>query len=359
MKHLLNVAGLIAVVMLSVSCDEIENLFDREPTPDNPNVVNGVDTTIIRTDFPYPSKFVTINGKRIHYIDEGKGEKTFVLVHGIPTSTYLWRNVIPHLRTQGRVIALDLAGWGLSDKLALEEMSWAKQIEYLEGFVNELDLDRIIWVLHDLGGPLGLDVARRNESKVAGLVFFDTQIGPFPDINDVPPGSFRDFFTKIYQGTPHSDEVGSGWDLIINQNFFPLEQMNNMISRTLTSPEIEAYAAPFSTPDSRRIIWESMRGLPILGELERIAQEDPERFEANKANAQTVGAYFAWLQTTEVPKLAFYATPGLAFSEAILPVLNTFPNIEVQRAGQSIHYYQEDVPHQLGIAIADWADTTF
>ena len=358
MKHALKGTGLIVAVMLSVSCNEIDDLLNHKSPANDPNVVNGVDTTVIRTDFPYQSKFVTVNGKRIHYVDEGQGEQTFLLVHGIPTSSYLWRNVIPHLQTQGRVIALDLAGWGLSDKLAVEEMSWTSQTAYLEGFVDQLQLDRIIWVMHDLGGPLGLDIARRNESKVAGLVFFDTQIAPIPSLDEVPPGEFRDFFVSISRGTPNNHRAGSGWDLIINQNFFPREQMNNMMRRTLSPAEIEAYAAPFPTPASRRIIWETMRGVPVLGELDRIGQEDPERLAENQANAQSLGASLAWLQTTELPKLAFYADPGLTFPEAIVPLLEGFPNTEVQSAGESIHYYQEDVPHRLGIAMAAWADTT-
>ena len=355
MKYTLPIS-LILVAILVASCEKIDDFLDREDIPGNPNIVNGVDTTVIRTDFPYQSHFVTVNGKRIHYIDEGQGTQTFVLVHGIPTSSYLWRNVIPHLRAQGRVIALDLAGWGFSDKLEMNEMRWASQIKYLEGFVDQLQLNHIVWVMHDLGGPLGLDIARRKASRVAGLVFFDTQIAPFPSIDEVPPGAFRDFFVGVYRGSPDSEEADSGWDLIINRNFFPLEQMNNMTTRTLNPPEIEKYAAPFPTPASRLIIWRSMRGVPVLGELERIAREDPERFAENEANTQIVANLFEWLQTTEIPKLTFYANPGLTFPEDIVPLLESLPSTEVQRAGESIHYYQEDVPHRLGISIADWAE---
>lgn len=346
------------LVMSFVSCDD----DDTEITEvNNPNIVNGVDITLNSSEFPFESQSLTVNGVDMFYVDEGAGEDTFVLVHGIPSSSYLWRNVIPHLATRGRVIAMDLAGWGQSGSITDEQMSWANQTAFLEGFIDQLNLDNIIWVVHDLGGPFGLDIAARNTANVKGIVFFETQVAPFPSLDDIPSSNtyFAEFFPSVVRGVANDPDPESGWSQIMDDPDQAGLELASLSSRDFPADARAVYNAPFADQSRRLIVWRSMRGIPILGELEQIAMDDPARFAENQVNAQSVGGIFQFMQESQVPKLAFYGNPGLAFTAMNAPFFQTFPNTEVQEIGTSIHYYQEDLPHDLGIAITEWYDTNF
>ena len=130
----------------------------------------------IATEFPFASHFVEVAGSRMHYLDEGEGDPILFL-HGNPTSSYLWRNIIPHVTSMGRAIAPDLIGMGKSDKPDIE-YTFFDHVKYVEGFIEKLDLKHITLVIHDWGSALGFHYAMRHPDNVKGLAFMEAIIAP-------------------------------------------------------------------------------------------------------------------------------------------------------------------------------------
>jgi haloalkane dehalogenase len=285
-------------------------------------------------DFPFESHFVEVLGSKIHYVDEGEGQ-VFVFLHGNPTSSYLWRNVIPHVTRVGRAIAMDLIGFGKSDK---PELAYTLQdhARYVDGFIAALDLDNIVLVVHDWGSVLGLDYARRNEKNVRGVAFMEAIIPPtfpMPSIESMGPGGglFAQFRTPE-----------AGKKLLIEQNVF-IEQIvgSATVTRKMSEAEMEAYRAPFVDPASRFPIYVWPNELPIGGEPAR--------------NVEAVNRVGEWLKTSDLPKLLLYARPGAIVSpESAEWMAANYRNIETRFVGYGRHYIQEDVPEAIGRSIADW-----
>src|SRR5437016_7939835 len=150
--------------------------------------------TAISADFPFAVRHVQVHGARMAYVDEGSGDP-IVFLHGNPTSSYLWRNVIPHVRSVGRCIAPDLIGMGRSDKPDIG-YRFVDHARYIDGFLEALGLDRITFVVHDWGSALGFDWAMRHESRVRGLAFMEAILGPVPSWEEFPPQG-REIFQKL------------------------------------------------------------------------------------------------------------------------------------------------------------------
>lgn len=176
------------------------------------------------------SDYVKVHGSQLHYIDEGSGARTFLLLHGQPTSVYLWRNVIPHLAKEGRVVAVDLIGFGKSDKPDIE-YRFVDHRRYVEGFIDALGLSNVILVGHDWGGALAFDYAARHPNNVAGIAFFETILAPIPSFDFFPPGPIGELFKGFRSGTENDQTPGSGWDLIVNQNVFLKQILPSSIKR--------------------------------------------------------------------------------------------------------------------------------
>ncbi|MFQ5792226.1 MAG: haloalkane dehalogenase, partial [Acidobacteriota bacterium] len=160
--------------------------------------------------FPYESHYVEVHGSQMHYVDEGTGEPVLFL-HGNPTWSYLWRNILPYLAPHARCIALDLIGMGRSDNPDIE-YRFVDHARYVEGFIETLGLENITFVIHDWGSALGFHYAMRHEENVRGLAFMEAIITPVPSWDVFPAG-----FQTIFQGF-RTPEVG--WDMIVNQNIF-------------------------------------------------------------------------------------------------------------------------------------------
>src|SRR5258705_7118639 len=139
----------------------------------------------ISADFPFTLKSVEVHGARMTYVDEGRGDP-IVFLHGNPTSSYLWRNIIPYLTGLGRCIAPDLIGMGRSDKPELA-YRFVDHARYVDSFLRALDLDRITFVLHDWGSALGFDWAMSHEGKVRGVAFMEAILGPMPSWDGFRP----------------------------------------------------------------------------------------------------------------------------------------------------------------------------
>lgn len=288
-------------------------------------------TQDISADFPYESNYIEVHGSKMHYVDEGSGDPILFL-HGNPTSSYLWRNIISHLTPLGRCIALDLIGMGKSDKPDIE-YRFFDHVKYVEGFVEELGLSSITLVIHDWGSGLGFHYARRHESNVKGIAFMEAMLMPIPSW-DAMPEDGRQLFQAF-----RTPEIG--WDMIVNQNVFVEQVVPNAIVRKLTEEEMNHYREPFKEPASRKPVWRWPNEIPIAG-------EPPDVVEV-------VEAYDQWLQRTELPKLLFYSKMGVVLPAPMVEwCRQNLENLKAVDIGPGIHYLQEDNPHLIGSELAAW-----
>jgi len=288
----------------------------------------------ISAEFSLEARHVLVKGSNMHYVDEGEGDPVLFL-HGNPTSSYLWRNIIPYATPHGRAIAVDLIGMGKSDKPDID-YRFTTHAEYLEAFIDALELTNITLVVHDWGSALGMDFARRNPDRVKGIVFMEAIVAPAMPIPSYEAmGGAGEFFRNVR--TP-----GVGEEMILQNNMFVevvLPELGTV--RNLTDVERQAYRAPYPTPESRKptLVWP--REVPIAGEPADVL-----------AIIERNGA---WLHETSIPKLMFYAEPG-AFGgpEIAAYFAENLKNIETNYVGPGYHYIQEDHPHMIGRELADW-----
>lgn len=291
-------------------------------------------TQNISADFPYKSNYIEVHGSKIHYIDEGSGEPILFL-HGNPTSSYLWRNIIPYLTPLGRCIALDLIGMGKSDKPDIE-YRFFDHLKYVEGFIEKMGLKNITFVVHDWGSAIGFHYAMNHESNVKGIALME------PILTQVPKWEmFPADFIKTFQAF-RTPEVG--WDMIVNKNMFVEQILPGAIFRKLTEEEMNHYRAPFKDASSRKPVWRWPNELPIQG-------EPPDVVETIVVNNQK-------LQRSGLPKLLFYATPGALLPKPMVEwCTQHLKNLKTVDVGRGIHFLQEDNPHLIGSELATWYRT--
>ena len=288
----------------------------------------------ISADFPYRSHYIEVHGSQLHYVDEGSGDPILFL-HGNPTSSYLWRNILPYVTPLARGIALDLIGMGKSDKPDIE-YRFFDHITYVEGFIERMGLKNLTLVIHDWGSALGFHYAMRHEHNMKGLAFMEAIMAPAPSW-EVFPAESKELF-KAFR-TP---EVG--WDLIVNQNIFIEKFLPAGVVRALTEEEMNRYREPFKDIKSRKPIWRWPNEISIAG-------EPPDVTEA-------ITFYNQKLQESELPKLLFYATPGAIMPAPIVERATAhLKNLNTVDVGQGIHYLQEDHPHLIGSELARWYRT--
>jgi haloalkane dehalogenase len=290
---------------------------------------------MISANFPFKKQRKLILGHEMAYVEVGEGDP-IVLLHGNPTSSYLWRNVIPHLRPLGRCIAPDLMGMGDSDKLPKSgpgSYRFVEQREYLDALLEALNVrKRVTFVIHDWGSALGFDWANRHRDAVKGIAYMEAIVRPQGwdhwDVMDMRP------FLEALRSE-------AGEKLVLQENFFIEKILPGAVLRTLSTEEMTEYRRPFAEPgEGRRPTLTWPREIPIEG--------DPADTTA------IVGAYADWLATSDVPKLFLKAEPGaLLGGGANLDTVRKWPaQIEVTVKG--VHFIQEDSPDEIGHAIADW-----
>jgi len=290
---------------------------------------------IISATLPYQKQRRRIFGREMAYVEVGQGDP-IVLLHGNPTSSYLWRNVLPYLEPLGRCIAPDLIGMGDSDKLPDSgpgSYRFVEQRRYLDALLEGLDVrERVTLVIHDWGSALGFDWANRHREAVKGIAYMEAIVRP--------------------QGWDHWDNMNmrpllqalrseAGERMVLQDNFFIEKILPGAILRTLSPEEMGEYRRPFAEPgEGRRPTLTWPREIPIEG--------DPADVHA------IVTAYADWLAASDMPKLFLKAEPGaLLAAGANLDTARTWPaQTEVTVAG--IHFVQEDSPDEIGRAIADW-----
>ncbi len=282
----------------------------------------------------FEKHFKVVNGKRLAYIEEGHGDP-IVLLHGNPTSSYLWRNVIPELTASGRVIAPDLIGQGDSEKLSVSEgpgrYTFEGAYEYLVGLLSELDAEQnVVLVGHDWGSALGFHWARNHPDLVRGIAYMEALVSP------VEWSEWPEAARGIFQGFRSE----KGEDLVLTRNLFVEAVLPNSVIRKLTDEEMGHYRAPFSTPDDRQPTLNWPRQIPIDGEPVEMVQ--------------LVSEYGRWLEeSVTLPKLFINAEPGSILVGRQREYCRSWPNQkEVTVPGK--HFVQEDSPSKIGKAIAEW-----
>lgn len=282
---------------------------------------------------PQASRFVEVNGARMHYLDAGTGDP-IVFLHGQPTSSYLWRNVMPFLEESGRTIAPDLIGFGASERPD-RDYTFQTHFTYLDGFMDALDLRDVTLVVHDWGSALGLQWARLNPERVRAIVMMEPLVAPAFPMDDIGQlGPYADLFAAF-----RDPETGPA--LLMEQNAFIEQVLPGAILRPLRPEEMAAYRAPFSDPDDRRPLFRWPNELPIAGEPAR----NLPVFDANNA----------WLASAETPKLLIYFDPGaLAPPQAAQWMRANFRNLDIRYGGAGLHFVQEDQPVAIGRITADW-----
>ena len=289
----------------------------------------------ISADFPFAVRDFQVHGARMAYIDEGSGDP-IVFLHGNPTSSYLWRNVIPHVRDVGRCIAPDLIGMGRSDKPDIG-YRFVDHALYIDGFLEALGLDRITFVVHDWGSALGFDWAMRHESRVRGLAFMEAILGPVPSWEQFTPQG-REIFKKLR--TP-----GVGETMVLDHNMFVEQLLPGSVVRSLSPAEMQHYRAPFVERTARKPMLAWPREIPIAGE---------------PADVVTVVSRYRYaLCQSQLPKLLFTVEPGMLVRAPLVAWCRaSLPKLDVIALGRGLHFVQEDHPHAIGEHIAAWVRRT-
>ena len=289
----------------------------------------------IPSEDPFPRSRIAVRGSEMAYVDVGHG-RPIVFLHGNPTSSYLWRNVIPHVRDLGRCVAPDLIGMGESAKLSDPgpgTYSFATHAAYLEAFLDAVALDGpVVLVLHDWGSGLGFDWAARHPDRVRGIAFTEAIVNPFTWA-DWPEASRR-----IFRGMRGPD----GESLVLDKNVFVERILTGSVLGGLAPEALERYRAPFGERSDRWPTLEWPRQLPIEN--------------VPPAVHDVVDHYGQWLAHSDVPKLFVNADPGSILIGRMRSVVRRWPAL-TEVTVPAGHFVPEDCPDQLGRALADWIAT--
>ncbi len=275
-------------------------------------------------------KSTDVFGSKMHYLESGSGDP-IIFLHGIPTSSYIWRNVIPHLSTLGKCVAPDLIGFGHSDKPDIAYTVF-DHIAYFDQFVNTLNLRNITLVMHGWGSVIGFDYAMRNQSNCKGLVFYESFLRPI-DLDDI---------SLPYQEQLMALNLGENIDLAATNGVpFVDRILPQTIMRQLSADEMKHYREPFLPQGSSK---------PILQYLSEL----PNGKQKGKVDA-LIANYSKKLCLSPLPKLMLYSLPGFITTIAsAMWAKEHFPNLEVVDIGEELHLAQESCPELMGESISIW-----
>ncbi len=285
------------------------------------------------SEAPLAKQTVDVRGRRMAYHARGEG-RPILFLHGNPTSSYLWRDVIPELEGHGRLIAPDLIGMGDSDKLPNPQPDtyrFTTHRDFLDGFIDAvIGNEPVVLVVHDWGSALGFDWANRHRDRVRGIAYMEAIVRPIAGWEEWSPSA-----TPVFQGF-RSDK---GEQMILDRNLFVERVLPGSVLRKLTDAEMAEYRKPFVQREDR---WPTLtwpREIPIAGEPADVVA--------------IAAAYSQWLATSDIPKLFVNADPGAILIGVLREFCRTWPNqTEVTVAGS--HFIQEDSGAAIGQAIAQW-----
>ena len=285
-----------------------------------------------------PKKSVQVNGKSMAYLEVGEGDP-IVFLHGNPTSSYLWRNVIPHLEGLGRCVAPDLIGMGDSERLddrGPDSYRFVEHREFLDGFLKAVGVTRdVVFVVHDWGSALGFDWANRHRDAVKGIAYMEAIVTSIPSWSHWP-----DKAVQIFQALRSSQ----GEQMVLDSNLFVEVILPASIQRKLTDDEMAEYRRPFLEPgEDRRPTLTWPRQIPIDGEPADVVS--------------IVADYAAWMADNQLPKLFVNADPGVILTGPQRDFCRTWKN-QTEVTVKGLHFLQEDSPHEIGQAIRNWLQAT-
>lgn len=274
-------------------------------------------------------KFTDIDGVKMHYLEVGEGDPILFL-HGIPTSGYVWRKIIPHLAPLGRCFAPDLIGFGQSAKPDIA-YSISDHIHFIERFIEKLNLKKITIVMHGWGSVIGFDYAMKHERNCKGLVFYESFLR---SVN----GS--DMALPFQEQLLNLQEQEQSLELASNGTNFVDQIMAQGLMQELTEEEMENYRSPFLHGSSK----------PILQYLNELPNGDG----TSKAD-KIIADYSAKLMRSPLPKLMLYSIPGFITTIAtVMWAKENLPNLEIVEIGEELHFGQESSPDLIGEAISVW-----
>jgi haloalkane dehalogenase len=269
----------------------------------------------------------------ISYVDTGAGEPV-VFLHGNPTSSYLWRNVIPHVEGLGRCLAPDLVGMGDSGAAPDGSYRFVDHARYLDAWFEALGLTNVTLVVHDWGSALGFYWAYRHPERVRGIAYMEAVVRP------LAWEEWRDESRQIFQDLRSE----AGEEMVLEKNLFIEGILPSAVLRDLTEEEMNVYRRPYLEPgESRRPTLTWPRELPINGEPEDVVS--------------IVDDYSEWLAQSDVPKLFVNAEPGAILTGSQREFCRTWPNQE-EVTVRGAHFVQEDSPHEIGEAVATFVRRT-
>ena len=280
-------------------------------------------------------RYAQVLGRRMAYVESGAG-RPIVLLHGNPTSSYLWRSVLPAVEGLGRCIVPDLIGMGDSDKLGPDDpgrYTFGCHREFVDGLLEVLGADRdVVLVVHDWGSALGFDWARRHPGRVRAVAYMEALVRPLAGWDEWPAGA-RSIFQRL--------RSEAGEELILDRNVFVERILPASVLRTLSPEEMDEYRRPFGPPGDGRLptlVWP--RQIPIAGEPADVHQ--------------ACAAYAAWLAAAPgLPKLFVNAEPGIILTGAVRDFCRTWPD-QAEVTVPGLHFIQEDSGAEIGRAIAAW-----
>ena len=281
----------------------------------------------------HPRKFIEVNGRQMAYVEMGTGDP-IIFQHGNPTSSYLWRNIMPALADLGRCIAVDLIGMGDSDKLdspGADSYRYVEHRDYLFAAWEQLGVnENVTLVIHDWGSALGFDWAQQNENKLRGIAYMEAIVRP------MTWADWPDDARQIFEGF-RSDE---GESMVLEKNVFVERVLPGSVLRTMSDAEMAVYRRPFETPgEDRRPTLTWPRQIPLDGTPEDVVA--------------IVDGYAKWLQRSDIPKLFVDAEPGAILTGPQREFCRSFPN-QTEVTVPGIHFLQEDSPQEIAAAIKEW-----
>ncbi|WP_114285927.1 haloalkane dehalogenase [Candidatus Halocynthiibacter alkanivorans] len=322
MFNLIKTTSLAAAAAVSLTPAFAQETSAKLPTP------------VISEELTIERRQVAVLGSTMSYLEEGKGDAV-VFLHGNPSAAYLWRNVMPFVSTTHRTIAPDLIGMGHSGKPDIG-YTFADHAQYLDAFIDALDLTEITLVSHDWGAALAWDFAHRHPEMVVRMAFMEGVLPPaFPQASYDAMGEEMGGMFRALQ------DFEQGYQMVMEGNMFVENILPMMINRPLGEAAKAEYGTPYTTVESRLPTWMWPREVPIGGQPESSVQlmDDIETF----------------MGETDMPTLLVYAEPGVLVPPQAVPFYSSLiQDLETAFIGQGLHFIQEDQPDAIGRAISDW-----
>lgn len=288
-------------------------------------------TQPISAEFPFESKYLDVLDSKIHYIDQGQGDP-IVFLHGILTSNYVWRNIIPTLAAHGRCIAPDLIGMGKSGKPNIPYRIF-DHIRYIENFIEKLALKNITFVVHSIGSIIGFDYAMRHQNNIKGLAFIEPLLPLLtdPELISLPN---REFILPL-------QNTKEGYRAVVEENYLIKNILPMLVMRQLSEKELKVYQEPFLTPKDRIPLWQYLQDLPQPNGPQDVRD--------------LISRYSEELKKSSLPKLFFYSMPGFSTTmEIIVWARKHLSNLELEDLGEGLHCPQETNPQGIAKALLPW-----